>query len=169
MKRCRNKLKLQQPKLKLQQPDEQPWICVEICSCLNEAHCLEEKILGQCKACTFGEHDLFALKLALEEALVNAVKHGNGMDPAKHVRVQYRINAERADVAIEDEGSGFNPCEVANPTDEANLERSHGRGILLMKAYMSAVVFSPSGNKVTLTKYNESNQNTSDNMSAAMG
>ena len=148
MRRTRNKLKLQDG-------GDPPWTRVEISSSLVQASAVEEEILDHCRRCSFGEHDLFAIKLALEEALVNAVKHGNRMDPAKCVRVQYRITPERADVTIEDEGPGFNPGELPNPCADENLERSHGRGILLMKAYMSSVVFSPSGNKVTLTKFNE--------------
>ena len=142
-------------KLKLQKPGDRPWTRVEISSSLEQARQVEDDILGHCRRATFGPHDLFALKLALEEALVNAVKHGNKMDPAKHVRVGYRITPERADVTVEDEGPGFNPGELPDPCADENLERNHGRGILLMKAYMSAVVFSPTGNKVTLTKFNE--------------
>ncbi len=162
MKRIRNKLKLQKP-------GDLPWTRVEFYSSLDQARSVEEQILDQCKDCTFSEHDLFALKLALEEALVNAVKHGNRMDPAKHVRVQYRITPERADVAIEDEGPGFNPAELPDCTACENLESNHGRGIHLMRAYMSSVVFSPTGNKVTLTKFNESCHHTPVRANAAMG
>jgi serine/threonine-protein kinase RsbW len=178
MKRERNnKLKMHEPgamkrirnKLKLHRPGDLPWTSVEISSSLDQARCVEEQILGRCKDCTFSEHDLFALKLALEEALVNAVKHGNKMDPAKHVRVEYRITPQRADVAIEDEGPGFNPAAVPNPCDDENLECNHGRGILLMRAYMSSVVFSPSGNKVTLTKFNDSFNPMPSSKQAAMG
>ncbi len=156
-------------RLKLHKPGDLPWTSLEICSCLDQARSVEEQILGRCKDCTFSEHDLFALKLALEEALVNAVKHGNKMDPAKHVRVQYRITPQRADVAIEDEGPGFNPAAVPDPIADENLECNHGRGILLMRAYMSSVVFSPNGNKVTLTKFNDSFDPMPTQNQAAMG
>ena len=72
------------------------------------------------------------------------------------LQVSHFSDIQRADIAIEDQGCGFNPCpNVPNPTDDANLEMCSGRGILLMRAYMSSVVFNPAGNKVTMTKFNE--------------
>jgi serine/threonine-protein kinase RsbW len=150
MKRNRSKLKLAQSAAA-----SVPWTCVEFGSSLGRARQVEAEILGDCERHRYGEADIFAIKLALEEALVNAVKHGNKMDPAKVVRVQYHVTDQRADVVIEDQGSGFNPAAVPNPTDDCNLEMCSGRGILLMRAYMSSVVFNPQGNKVTLTKFNE--------------
>ena len=77
------------------------------------------------------------------------------MNPEKHVRVQYCVTPRRVDVLVEDEGPGFNPAAIADPTASENLCVDHGRGILLMRAYMNSVVFSPSGNRVTLTKFND--------------
>jgi serine/threonine-protein kinase RsbW len=69
--------------------------------------------------------------------------------------LEERLVRERTDITIEDQGCGFNPAELPDPTADENLEMNHGRGILLMRAYMSSVVFNPQGNKVTLTKFNE--------------
>ena len=160
MKRHRSKLKLS--------GESTPWTCVEFHSCLDRARELETTILGVCQAHHFGEDDVFAIKLALEEALVNAVKHGNKLDKAKVVRVQYHITDQRADIAIEDQGTGFNPAELPDPTADENLEMCSGRGILLMRAYMTSVVFNPVGNKVTLTKFNESYE-ASEERSTAIG
>ena len=163
MKRARGKTNLQKT-------TDLPWTAVEFGSCLDAARKIEDEILERCKAVQFSAHDIFAMKLALEEALVNACKHGNKMDVGKHVKVQYRVTPQRADVAIEDEGKGFNPTELADATADENLERCCGRGILLMRAYMSNVVFNPSGNRVTLTKFNEAINDTPDTGSqAAMG
>ncbi|MCL2647520.1 MAG: ATP-binding protein [Phycisphaerales bacterium] len=148
MKRSRNKLKLAQA-------HDLPWVSIEFPSSLERAGQVGEEILAACRRHHFNDQDIFAIKLALEEALVNAVKHGNKLDSAKRVRVQYRITDQRADVAIEDQGAGFNPVELPDPTADENLCRCCGRGILLMRAYMSNVVFNPKGNKVTLTKFNE--------------
>jgi len=128
---------------------------MEICSSLERAGKVGDEILASCRAHHFNEQDIFAIKLALEEALVNAVKHGNKCDSSKCIRVQYRVTDHRADIAIEDQGAGFNPAELPDPTADENLCRNCGRGILLMRAYMSNVVFNPQGNKVTLTKFNE--------------
>lgn len=151
MKRNRSKLKLAGDG-----GNGNDWVCIEFHSSLDKARQVECDILEACKSQRFGEGDLFAIKLSLEEALVNAVKHGNRMDPAKVVRVQYQVNPQRADIAIEDQGAGFNPAELPDPTADENLEMCSGRGILLMRAYMTSVVFNPQGNKVTLTKFNES-------------
>ena len=142
--------------LKLTEMTDLPWTPIEFASSLERARQVEEEILESCKTHQYSEADLFAIKLALEEALVNAVKHGNKMDPAKVVKVHFRITNQRADIAIEDQGTGFNPAELPDPRCDENLEMCSGRGILLMRAYMSSVVFSPQGNKVTLTKLNDS-------------
>jgi serine/threonine-protein kinase RsbW len=162
MKRSRTKLKL------AQSAAPTPWTCVDFGSSLEQARRVESAILGECEKNRFSGSDLFAIKLALEEALVNAVKHGNKMDPAKMVRVQYHVTPQRADVAIEDQGPGFSPAELPDPTADENLEMCSGRGILLMRAYMSSVVFNPAGNKVTLTKFNEASD-TAAGRNVAMG
>ena len=149
-------MKRSRSKLKLATAHELPFTETRFGSCLSKARKLEDSILGECQRHHFGEADLFAIKLALEEALVNAVKHGNKMDPSKVVKVQHRVTDQRVDVVIEDQGEGFNPADLPDPTEEENLCRCNGRGILLMRAYMSSVVFNPQGNKVTLTKFNES-------------
>jgi len=148
-------MKRSKPKLKLAQDPREPWTVVEFGSSLDRARTLEKEILDCCEKHHYGEGEIFAIKLALEEALVNAVKHGNKLDPGKMVRVQYHVTDQRTDITIEDQGPGFNPAHLPNPTDDENLEKCSGRGILLMRAYMSSVVFNPSGNKVTLTKFND--------------
>jgi len=97
-------------------------------------------------------HEVFSIKLALEEALINAIKHGNQMDRAKKVRVLYRVNADRFEVRVSDEGAGFDPSDVPDPTAVENLERPCGRGLMLMRHYMTEVVYSQSGNCVAMSK-----------------
>ncbi len=132
------------------------WCTEEFPSEMPEGRRVEEKILSQCRKHGYGQRDLFALKLALEEAISNAIRHGNKCTPGKHVRVKYRITRQRVDVMVEDEGHGFDPAVLPDPTADENLQRCCGRGVLLMRAYMNNVVFSPAGNSVTLTKFNES-------------
>ncbi|MCL2640954.1 MAG: ATP-binding protein [Phycisphaerales bacterium] len=148
-------MKRSRSKLKLAQAHDLPWVSVEFPSSLKRVAKVTEEILAACQRHRFNEQDLFAIKLAIEEALVNAVKHGNRLDGEKRVRVQYRVTDQRLDVAVEDQGGGFNPADLPDPTADENLCRCCGRGILLMRAYMSNVVFNPQGNKVTLTKFNE--------------
>jgi serine/threonine-protein kinase RsbW len=125
---------------------------VVIASDPAEARRLQDEIEQFLQARRCGERDIFGIKLALEEALVNAIKHGNRMDRGKKVRVTYRLLAERFDVQITDEGPGFDPEDVPDPTAPENLERPCGRGLMLMRHYMSAVSFSPCGNSVFMSK-----------------
>jgi len=96
--------------------------------------------------------DLFGARLALEEAVVNAIKHGHGYDPSKTVRVRLRVTAEDVLIDVEDEGPGFDPADVADPCEPENLERSCGRGLLLIRHYMTWVRYNSRGNRVILCK-----------------
>ena len=100
----------------------------------------------------FPEHEIFSIKMAVEEALVNAIKHGNQMDPGKSVRVAWTVAAERFDVRITDEGPGFNPDDVPDPTAPENLERPCGRGLLLIRYYMTEVTFTNNGRTIVMAK-----------------
>jgi len=113
---------------------------------------VQERIVSRLEQLEFPPRDVFGVRLALEEALVNAIKHGNGMDPNKSVRIQWRIDRECVCVEIEDEGPGFIPADIPDPTAEENLERPCGRGIMLMRSFMSRVEYQGRGNKVLLEK-----------------
>jgi serine/threonine-protein kinase RsbW len=101
----------------------------------------------------FPDKDVFGVRLALEEALVNSVKHGHRYDPTKRVLLRYKVVPEYALAEVEDQGPGFDPHQVPDPTAEGGLERPCGRGLLLMRAYASWVRHNERGNCVTLCKY----------------
>ena len=126
-----------------------------ITSDLSEARRVQEQIEEALQAAGYTEHETFAIKLALEEALVNAIKHGNQMDPDKRVYVVFNVTAERFDIRITDEGAGFNPEDVPDPTAIENLERPCGRGLLLMRGFMTDVQYHGRGNVVTMAKVRE--------------
>ncbi len=94
----------------------------DIPSDLEAARRVQEEIEKLVRT-AFEEHEAFAIKMAVEEALVNAIKHGNQMDVDKSVRGDYILGAERFEVRITDEGPGFNPEDVPDPTAPENLER----------------------------------------------
>jgi len=98
------------------------------------------------------DHDLFSIKLALEEALVNAIKHGNQYDRNKKVEISYEVRPDRFVISITDEGEGFDPADVPDPTAFENLERPCGRGLMLIKHYMTEVEYNRRGNSVTMAK-----------------
>lgn len=123
-----------------------------ISSNLNEARRLEEQLLREVARFGYEEADVFAIKLALEEGLVNAIKHGNRYDANKRVHVVSRIDENEAVFVITDEGEGFCPDKVPDPTADENLERPCGRGLMLIRAFMDEVEYNPIGNQVRLVK-----------------
>ena len=100
----------------------------------------------------FPTKDVFGVRLALEEALVNAIKHGNRMDAAKSVRIACQVSNEKVRIEIEDEGAGFDWNHLPDPTDLENLEKPCGRGVMLMRAFLNVVEYNERGNKVILEK-----------------
>jgi serine/threonine-protein kinase RsbW len=136
----------------MSQPGTPDPIALEISSDPVEARKVQEEIERQLQTTLFTEKEIFSIKLALEEALVNAIKHGNQCDRTKKVRIAYRVDRERFDVEIRDEGPGFDPADVPDPTAIENLERPCGRGLMLMRYYMTEVNFSTGGNSVSMTK-----------------
>jgi len=119
---------------------------------LAEVRRVQDDIESALQANRFGDSDVFAIKLAVEEALVNAIKHGNQLDPEKKVRVGYAVNDDRFDITITDEGPGFNPADVPDPLDEINIERNCGRGVFLIKSFMTSVEYHGCGNTVAMSK-----------------
>lgn len=110
-----------------------------------------ERILGLAGQHGFDPGSGFAIRLALEEAITNAFVHGNSTVPDATVIVDYHVDARTVDVAVEDQGPGFNPDHLPDPTREENLSKPSGRGVMLMRAYMTEVVFNEPGNRVRLT------------------
>lgn len=113
---------------------------------------VQERIIALLEELNYPARDVFGMRLALEEAIVNAMKHGNGMDPNKTVRVGCRVNAEKIRIEIEDQGEGFALDQVPDPTEEENLEKPSGRGIMLMRAFLNLVEYNDVGNRVVLEK-----------------
>ena len=113
---------------------------------------VQDAVITAATAHGFTESQIFAIRLAMEEALTNAIKHGNRLKPGKHVTVDMQVTDEQFCVVVTDDGAGFAPTGVPDPTLAENLECPSGRGVMLMKAYMTEVRFSPCGNCVTLIK-----------------
>ena len=124
---------------------------------LDRAREIQELIEKQLQTHQFEEKEIFGIRLALEEAIVNAMKHGNRMDAAKNVRVQFRVSPERFEIGITDEGPGYDPDSLPDPLSEENLERPCGRGLFLMKHYMTEVTVHPPGNRLTMSKVRKIN------------
>jgi len=111
-----------------------------------------ETILDAMMAAGFPDKEMFRLHLALEEAIVNANKHGHAGDWAKPIAVRYHVSDKGVVAEIEDHGQGFEPENVPDPLAPENLERSSGRGLLLMRTYMSHVCHNAQGNCICMCK-----------------
>ena len=111
-----------------------------------------DEVLKQLQQHCWIQHDIFSVHLALEEALVNAIKHGNRLDSAKHVRIACRMSPDLLRVEISDEGEGFDPSAIPDPTEPDRIETPTGRGIMLMRRFMSRVEYNQVGNCVVLEK-----------------
>tara|TARA_R110002096_G_scaffold134956_5_gene286335 strand:+ start:10498 stop:10956 length:459 start_codon:yes stop_codon:yes gene_type:complete len=125
---------------------------VTIPSDTSEGQAVQARIVEALEVREYPEKDVFSVRLALEEALVNAIKHGNRMSPDKSVEINCWISDERVRVEIQDEGEGFDRSHVPDPTLLENLERPCGRGIMLMGAFMNLIEYNEQGNKVILEK-----------------
>jgi len=121
----------------------------------TQGQAIQEQILQLLEEHEYSERDLFGIRLALEEAIVNAIKHGNRMDREKQVHVRCEVSQVQVRIEISDEGTGFNPSTIPDPTAEENLDKPCGRGIMLMKAFLNTVEYNDEGNCVILEKIRE--------------
>lgn len=126
-------------------------VCV-VPSDLREINLPKQTILSELDRHQYSEESIFGIKLALEEALTNAVKHGNRSDPDKKVIVRYAVTSDRMVVIVRDEGGGFLPENVPDCLSPDRLPVPNGRGILLMKAYMDEVCYRDKGREVYFMK-----------------
>ena len=116
---------------------------------------VQARILDEVGKFKYNSDSAFAIKLSLEEAVVNAIKHGNKLDVTKRVFIEALVGPDQTELTIEDEGPGFQRAEVPDPTSPENLEKCSGRGILLIEAYMNGVSWSNSGRKMHMIKRND--------------
>lgn len=96
---------------------------------------------------------LSEIRLALEEALVNSIKHGNKLNPALSVEVAIEANPKCIGISVKDYGKGFDFNTVGDPTKTENLDKLSGRGLFLIKSLMDEVKFLNNGSKIEMKKF----------------
>jgi serine/threonine-protein kinase RsbW len=116
------------------------------------ARAIQMRIVEMLEALEYPSPDVMGVRLALEEVLMNAIKHGNKMDPSKIVRVQFEVTSDQVAIEVEDQGEGFCPQNLPDPTLPENLERPGGRGVFLIQKFMSSVEYNLRGNLVRMKK-----------------
>jgi serine/threonine-protein kinase RsbW len=126
---------------------------LELTSTMEAAERLCSELLEEAKEKGFEEEDLFAIHLALEEAFVNSIQHGNHSDPSKKVYVEYSITPQRFEISIADEGPGFDPGTLPDPRMPENLCKTSGRGVLLIRSFMDEVEYNSKGNQIRMVKF----------------
>ena len=111
-------------------------------------------VLAAMDVAGYADEAIRRMKIVLTELLVNAIIHGNGKDPMKKVVVGHKVNRKRVTVSILDEGKGFDPKNIPDPTLPENLERPCGRGLFIVRHYVESIMFNDTGNRVTILKKN---------------
>jgi serine/threonine-protein kinase RsbW len=120
----------------------------------NDVRAIEhavDYVLQRCGSCTGHERKIrLNFRVSLTEALSNAMLYGNDQDPGKRVRLEVVLGEDEIRVRVTDEGAGFDPGQVPDPTSPANLVKPGGRGLFLMRQLMDEVHYNERGNSVEL-------------------
>ena len=124
----------------------------QICSKADDATSFVRDVVRRLKRYEWQDKDVFGIHMALEEALMNAIKHGNANDCTKKVFAVIRIRENSFYSKIQDEGQGFDPNSVPDPCDEANLLKASGRGVALIRNLVDEVSYNSAGNTVEFCK-----------------
>ena len=113
-------------------------------------------LVDRLRAYTFGGQRLnLNFRVGVAEALANAMIYGNGSDPEKRVRVEVELSSAEVALQVYDEGAGFDPAQVPDPTLPENLDGTGGRGIFLIRELMDEVRYNEPGNCVRLVLRNQ--------------
>lgn len=109
-------------------------------------------ILSSMDSCGYSDDAIRKMKISLTELIVNAILHGNKRDFSKKVIMGHIVDKSKVVISIMDEGSGFNPDIIPDPTLPENLIKDCGRGLFIVRHYVDSIVFNDKGNRVTIIK-----------------
>ncbi len=127
----------------------------EFPSALSLMHCVLNYLTKRVEKLGVTDAEDSHLFIALDEAFVNAIKHGNQFNPEKNVRISVDVSPKEARFTFEDEGEGFDISKIPDPRDPENLFKSSGRGVLIIHNVMDAVQYNERGNRLTMIKKTE--------------
>ena len=127
----------------------------ELPTAISLMHIVLEYLLKRVEKLGVINPDRSNLFVALDEAFVNAVKHGNKYDTHKMVRITAEVSRLEARFTIEDEGEGFDVTGIPDPLDPDNLFKTSGRGVLFIYNIMDEVMYNERGNRLTMVKKSE--------------
>lgn len=121
-------------------------------SVMAEGLRVQERICALMEGLSYTARDIFAMRLSLEEALTNAIRHGNKLSEEKVVSVDCEVDEVQIRVKISDQGEGFDPYGLPDPTAPEYIERPCGRGVMLMQTYLNLCEYSDRGRTVTMVR-----------------
>jgi len=127
-------------------------IKIEVPSEVAHIRIVSDKILNSLKDYNLNEDELLDIKLCIEEALRNAMEHGNKSKKNLPVKISYCVNKDKLEVTVEDVGRGFDYRKLPDPTKDENIMKGGGRGVFLILRLMDEVIFSDKGNRITMVK-----------------
>jgi len=124
---------------------------MQVANVRSQIAAAESSLLKAVARHNYPEAAAFAIRLALEESLANAFLHGHrGLPAETAATVTYSVDAEFVDLTIEDQGPGFNPANVPDPTADENIELPSGRGLMLMRSFMTEVRHEKNGARIVM-------------------
>ncbi|TVQ60021.1 MAG: ATP-binding protein [Phycisphaerales bacterium] len=130
----------------------------------------ETRMLGAVRRHGYPEASEFALRLAFEEAVINAFRHGHkNLPDDAAITLDWKVEPHQTTICVEDQGPGFDPKKIPDPTLDENLECPTGRGIMLIKAYMSEVRYEAQGRRVVMVYRLSGDKARAQNARAAKG
>lgn len=124
----------------------------ELPSAISPMHSILDYLLKRVEKLGVVKPEQSNLFVALDEAFVNAVKHGNKFDAQKLVRITAELSNKEASFTVEDEGEGFDVNSIPDPLDPENLFKTSGRGVLFIYNIMDEVKYNERGNRLTMVK-----------------
>ena len=113
---------------------------------------VQHAILGTMESFKYVEEDLFAVRIAIEEAIANAVLHGHQGDQERLIDIEWTITEKEVSMVVCDSGRGYDESSVPDPTADENLTLPSGRGLAMINAFMSDVSISDGGRRIEMAR-----------------
>jgi len=123
---------------------------LEIFDDQEQIRAVESMLLQEVQRHNYPEAAVFAIRLAFEEAVLNGLRHGHKDLPGKPVRVRWCVTPKMLRMQIADQGPGFDQESLPDPTCPERLELPNGRGVMLIRCYMTRVIYNDPGNEVLM-------------------
>jgi len=113
---------------------------------------VQDAVLSLMEEFGYSEHDLFSVRVAFEEALANALLHGHHGDETNEINISWVVTDERIEIEVVDQGRGYDPETIPDPTADENLTLTSGRGLAMIRAFMNEVEVNERGNLVKMMR-----------------